>query len=216
MIQLSVSAACVYVRRILDELTSVEDIGMLASPDAVDLHRIVEGSVVEAVYRTHSAAPSLLIDGVKAEDDDYTAELDNDGVITITLNKDVCRIASVQTDDSNIVVSDLIPEDSAEGRKQLNTHVRGVPDDPRLVLCKVWADNHKPVLRYYSTDAKTLPEITMTYVPYPVIEETIVLICPRLEYAVLNEIAAMVLDSLDLHDKAEIYRTKAKENMEGK
>lgn len=213
MIQLSISAAFSYVRKALDELTSVEDIGMLASPDAIDLHRLVEGAIVEAVIRTHNAAPSLFIDGeLGKEGEDYEATLEN-GVVTIEMLKDTLRLASLKAEDSDIVITELIAEDSPEGRMQLNKYVRGVPDDPRLVLCKQWKGEYRPVFRYYSTREEACPGLNLEYVPYPVIDETIVMICPRLEYAVLNEIVAMVLDSLNEHEKAAIYRSKS---IEGK
>ena len=215
MFQLSISAACAYVRRVLDELTSVEEIGMLVSPDAVDIHRLVEGAIVEAAVKIHSLAPSLMLDGVRGvAQEDYDVSVNNK-IITLRMLKDTVRIVSVQASDSAFVVSDLIPEDSAEGRKQLNMYVRGVPDDPRVVLAKEWNGDHRPVLRYYTTEASQ-PEVALYYVPYPRIEETIVEICPRLEYAVLNELAAMVLDSLNEHDKASLYREKAVKYMEVK
>lgn len=213
MIQLSISAACAYVRKVMDELISVEEIGMLVSPDAVDLHKLVEGSIVEAAVKVHNLAPSVMIDGILGTaGTDYETSL-TEKVLTITMKKDAIRIASVKASDSSIIVSDLVPEDSAEGRKQLDKYVRGVPDDPRLVLAKVWAGDNLPVLKYYTTE-KT--DVELYYVPYPEIEETIIMICPKLEYAVLNEIAAMVLDILGEHDKAAIYREKANKYMEGK
>lgn len=188
---------------------------MLVSPDAVDLHKLVENSIIEAAVKIHNLAPSVMIDGIKGvAGTDYELEL-NDSVITIKMKKDVIRIASVQASDSEVVVSDLIPEDSAEGRKQLNEYVRGVPDDPRLVLAKMWEGDYRPKLKYYATQAKE-PQVELHYVPYPEVEETIILICPKLEYAVLNEIAAMVLDILNEHEKADIYRQKALAFMEGK
>lgn len=213
MIQLSISAACAYVRKVMDELISVEEIGMLVSPDAVDLHKLVEGSIVEAAVKVHNLAPSVMIDGILGTaGTDYETSL-TEKVLTITMKKDTIRIASVKASDSSIIVSDLVPEDSAEGRKQLDKYVRGVPDDPRLVLAKVWAGDNLPVLKYYTTEET---EVELYYVPYPEIEETIIMICPKLEYAVLNEIAAMVLDILGEHEKAAIYREKANKYMEGK
>lgn len=216
MVQLSISAACSYVRKMLDELVSVEEIGMIASPDGIDLHRLVEGAIVEAVIRTHTKAPSFFIDGVKGEDGvDFETLVTDDNVMVITMKTDVVRIASVKASDSNIVVCDLIPEDSAEGRKQLNNFVRGVPDDPRVVLQKAWNADYRPILKYYTcSDSKDVKSVDLYYVPYPSIDETIVMVCPKLEYAVLNEVLAMVLDSLNEHEKAELYRNKVKENME--
>jgi hypothetical protein len=217
MFQLSISATCAYVRRVLDELTSVEEIGMLVSPDAVDIHKLVEGTIVESAVKIHNLAPAIMLDGVKGtEGDDYTLDLANN-VITITMKKDTIRVSSIKAMDSDIVVCDFIPEDSAEGRKQLNKYVRGIPDDPRVVLAKEWNGNYQPILRYYTyLSEKLTPMIELYYVPYPEINETIVEICPKLEYAVLNEVVASVLDSLNEHDKAALYRDKAMKYLEGK
>lgn len=215
MFQLSISAACTYVRKVLDELISVEEIGLLVSPDAVDIHKLVEGAIVEAVIKVHNSAPAIMIDGIKGvKGTDYKLSV-ADKIITINMLTDVIRVASVQAKDSSVVISDFIPEDSAEGRKQLNKHVRGVPDDPRVILSKVWEKDYCPTLKYYTTEAEDA-DIDLYYVPYPVIEETIVQICPKLEYAVLNEIAAMVLDSLNQHEKAELYRARSTQYAEGK
>lgn len=216
MFQLSIHAACSYVRKVLDELISVEDLGMLVSPDAINLHKLVEGCIVEAAVKVHEKAPALLLDGIKGvTGTDFTASLD-DGVVTITMKREAVRLASFRMGDSNIVVTDLIPEDSAEGRKQLNKYIRGVADDPRLVIQKVAAGNHMPVFKYYSTEGKGLPEIHLEYVPYPVINETIVEICPALEYAVLNEIAAMVMETIAEGDKATICRARVEEYLKTK
>lgn len=191
---------------------------MLVSPDAVDIHKLVEGAIVESAVKVHNLAPAIMLDGVKGEQDkDYEAKFDDkdENVIVIKMKRDTIRVTSVKADDSNIVVCDFLPEDSAEARKQLNQYVRGIPDDPRVVLAKVWNDNYQPVLRYYTSKSNTA-QVDLYYVPYPEINETIVEICPKLEYAVLNEIAASVLDSLDEHEKAKLYREKAMAYMEGR
>ena len=210
MFQLSISAACAYVRKALDELISVEEIGMLVSPDAVDIHKLVEGCIVEAAVRVHTDAPSYLLDGIAGTlDEDYSASL-QDKVLTITMKKDCVRIASIKAGDSDYVVCDLIPEDSAEGRKQLNKYTCGTYDDPRVVLMKKWTGEYQPILKYYSLKKDAVnPGITLEYIPYPVIDETIILISPRLEYNVLNEIVALVLDSINESQKAQLYRAKA-------
>lgn len=230
MFQLSISAACLYVRRALDELTSVEEIGMLVYPDGMDLHKLVEGAIVEAAVKVHNLAPAIMIEGVKGEAStnvrarDYTASIDEDGVMTIRMEKEAIRIASLKASDSEVVICELIPEDSAEGRKQLNKYVRGVPDDPRAVLQKEPNGDHKPIVKYYAfgqeqkdAEGNAIPRtIELYYVPYPKIEETIVEISPALEYAVLNEVTAMVMDSLGEREKASLYREKSINYMQGK
>lgn len=215
MFQLGISAACAYVRKSLDELTSVEDIGMLASPDAIDLHKIVEASIIEAAVKVHERASGLLMEGVfGTKGTVFGVEKNSDGSLTITATKEAVRVLSVKASDSGILVTDFIPEDSAEARKQQNEHVRGTYDDPRVILMKKWAGDNRPVFRYYSPKSDTIPDIEYEYVPYPVIEESIIEICPRLEFAVLNELTAMVLESINEFDKAALFRGKAKEYME--
>ena len=216
MFQLSINSATSFVRTALDELATIEEIGMLVDADAVNLQRLVSNSIVEAVVKTHQGAISLLIDGKTGVlGEDYTAELGENGVITITMLKDTLRVASLQAGDSSVVVSDLVPEDSAEGRKQFNKYVRGVSDDPRAVLQKRWSEPYKPVMKYYSTEEPTCPEIHLEYVPYPVLDESVISISHQLEYAVLNELTAMILDSVKEHEKAGIYRAKSQAIMKG-
>ena len=217
MYQLSIISATAFVRTALDELTTVEETGMLVDADAVNLQRLVVNSIVEAVVKTHQGALSVLIDGnIGVQGEDYTAELDDNGVITITMLQDTLRVASVQAADSPVVLTDIVPEDSAEGRKQLNRYVRGVSDDPRVVLQKRWSGPYRPIMKYYSTEEATCPAISLEYVPYPVLEEAVISISPQLEYAVLNELVAMVLDSVNQHEKAALYRAKSQAIMEGK
>lgn len=214
MFQLGISAACAYVRKSLDELTSVEDIGMLASPDAIDLHKIVEASIIEAAVKVHERASGLLMEGVSGTNGTaFGVEKNSDGSLTITAMKEAVRVLSVKASDSGILVTDFIPEDSAEARKQQNEHVRGTYDDPRVILMKKWAGDNRPVFRYYSPKSDTIPDIEYEYVPYPVIEESIIEICPRLEFAVLNELTAMVLESINEFDKAALFRGRAEEYM---
>lgn len=216
MYSLTVKGAFAYVRRAIDELTSAEEIGHLVEPDAIDLHRLVEGAMVEAVVKAYSLAPGLTLEGeIAVKEQDYELEL-KDGVVTISMLTPTARVVSVQCKDSEVLLSDLIPENSAEGRKQLNKYIRGTYDDPRLVLLKKWNGDNMPRMRYYTT---TLEEddldFDIEFLPYPVLEEGVVKIASRLEYAVLNLIVASILDSFKELDAAERFRVKAKEYMEG-
>lgn len=215
MYQLSVGAAYAYTRKCMDEMYSIESEGMVGVSDDLNLRKQVEDSIVEAVVKVHRNAPSVLLEGVGSSynvghDLDFDTE---NGVITITMLKDTLRIISVKAKDSDIVVCDFVAEDSAEGRKQLNKYVRGIPDDPRVVMMQKGAGDYRPVLKYYTSDESGFDAIDLTYIPYPTIEETMVDISPKLEYAVLNEIVAMILDNMSLHDKAAIYRNKSVEYM---
>lgn len=220
MYQLSVGAAYAYTRKCMDEMYSIESDGMVGISDDLNLRKQVEDSIVEAVVRTHKNAPSFLLEGKegasKSEDlpmGDYALDINQDGVITITMLQDTLRLVSVKAKDSDIVVCNFLPEDSAEGRKQLNKYIRGVPDDPRVVIMQNGDQDYRPILKYYTSKETGFDAISLTYIPYPTIEETMVSISPKLEYAVLNEIVAMILDNMSLHDKAAIYRNKSVEYM---
>lgn len=214
MKQLEVSTAYQFVQNVLDELTNTGEAVDLAS-DTTDIEKLVEGALVEAVITTHMGALAVLVDGVVGEDGaDYDSAME-DGVVTITMQTDALRIVSVQAEDSSEVVVDIHPENSPEARKQLNKYTRGVYDDPAVVMCKRREEDYKPVLKYYSTEMDTCPVMTVEYIPYPVLDGGIIEVCPKLEYAVLNEVAAMVLDSVKESQKATIYRAKAKSMMGG-
>jgi hypothetical protein len=216
MYSLTVKGAFAYVRRAIDELTTAEEIGHLVDPDAIDLHRLVEGAMVEAVVKTYSLAPSHILEGETAvKEKDYELEL-KDKVVTISMLTPTARVVSVQCNDSEVILSDLIPENSAEGRKQLNKYIRGTYDDPRLVLLKNWNGDNMPRMRYYTT-TKELKDLdfTIEFLPYPVLEEGVVKVASRLEYVVLNFIVALVLDSFKEFEAADRFRVKAKEYMEG-
>lgn len=217
MYPLTVKAAYAYVRKAIDELTNIEEIGMLIDLDSVNLYRLVEGSLVEAVVKTHSLAPTLALEGIYAiQDEDFQIGLE-DGVVTITINTPILKVLSVKCSDSDYILSDLIPENSAEGRKQLNQYVRGTYDDPRLVLLKKSNGDHKPILKYYTTTQTDIKDVSLDieYIPYPDLIEGVVMIAPRMEYAVLNQVVAMVLDSYKEVELADRFRVKSKEYMEG-
>lgn len=217
MFPLTVKGALAYVRKAIDELTSVEDIGMLVSPDAVNLHRLVEGCMVEAVLKTYAQAPAESMEGVVAEEEsDYRLIGLKDGVVTISFETPIARMLSLRCVDSEIIVSDLVPENSAEARKQLNKYVRGTFDDPRVVLQKVWNGDNMPILKYYTTTKEGLDEVSfdIEVLPYPALVEGVVQIAARMEFPVLNNIVALVLDSYAQTELADRFRAKAKEYME--
>ena len=215
MYQLTVKAAVAYVRRAIDELMSAEEIGHLVEPDAVDLHRLVEGAMVEAAVKAYSLAPVILLEGeAAAEGKDYNLEL-KDKVVTISMLTPTAKILSVKCADSDIIVSDMAPENSADGRKQLHKYIRGTYDDPRLVLLKQWHGDHMPRMRYYTTElTKDNLSFEIEYLRYPELVDGYVSIAPRMEYVILNLLVASVLHSIREHDNAEIYHKKALEYLE--
>jgi hypothetical protein len=183
-----------------------------------DMNRfyIITNTKKDPDYRfTNMLKGFLLLNGKKAQaGDDYTLSISN-GVATIQMNVPTAKVLSLQCSDSDYIMSDLIPENSAEGRKQLNNYTRGTYDDPRLVLQQVWAGDFLPILKYYSIKDKGSKDVSfdIEYLPYPIMEDGAIEIPQRVEYAVLNTIVAHVLDSYREFEIADRFRAKAKDSL---
>lgn len=210
MLTLGIDKAHTYVLQVLDELKGLE--GMLET-DELDTMKLVKGFIVQAIVKAHKDAPAYLVDGniaTQGEDFDVTV---TDGVANIVMLQESARLASLKASDSPVVVSDYATEDSPIGRMQNNRYVRGTWDDPRLIIKRAWADMRRPEYLYYSVkDDKAT--FTLEYVPYPLEDSEEFEIADKLEYAVLNLLAAMVLNALSYADKANIYMAKYQEYLQ--
>lgn len=215
MLSLSLEKAHTYVLQVLDELKNSDDMPMLVEAEGLDTYKLTEGNIVEAALKAHKDAPSRLIDGiVGTQKVDYSVTFDTDGkVATIVMLQDSARLASLKASDSNFVVTNYADEESTIGRMQHNEYVRGTYDDPRLIIKKVWTNDRRPEYIYYCTQGNKAT-FTVEYVPYFEVMGDSIDICDKMEYAVLTLLAAMVLDALSLHDKANLYRTRYQEYLQ--
>ena len=100
----------------------------------------------EAINMVHLSAPVHLLEGKSGT---VTSPSISDGVLSFSTNN-FLRLVSFRASDSDIVVTDLIPEASPEGRKQLNPYIRGRYDRPRLVRLQA-----QDSFKYYSLKAST-------------------------------------------------------------
>ena len=146
MTTLNASDVLTLVRKNLDELDPNGSImyqdenGSSADyGDNESLDEIILRNLPEAINAVHLAAPSALLEGEDAvlsgetPAPNVTVTLDN-GVLSVNLADSACiRLVAFQAKDSDIVVTDIIPEASAEAHKQLNQYIRGRKDRPRLV-----------------------------------------------------------------------------------
>lgn len=213
MQELSLVNAHQYVLQALDELKSQEpEAAMLGESDNIDTKKLSDGYILEAVLKAHKDAPSYLLDGV-VNPTHFEAEISDDLSAEITMLQESARLVSIKASDSPYVITDYATEESPIGRMQKNKHVRGVYDDPRLIVKKVWAKDHKPEYLYYSVKDKEAT-FTLEYIPYPQEVDGNVKISDKMEYPVLNLLVAMVLDALSLHDKANLYRNKYQEYLQ--
>lgn len=210
MLTLGIDKAHTYVLQVLDELKGLE--GMLET-DELDTMKLVKGFIVQAIVKAHKDAPAYLVDGnIATQGEDFAVTV-TDGVANIVMLQESARLASLKASDSPVVVSDYATEDSPIGRMQNNRYVRGTWDDPRLIIKRAWADMRRPEYLYYSfRDDKAT--FTLEYVPYPLEDSEEFEIADKLEYAVLNLLAAMVLNALSYADKANIYMAKYQEYLQ--
>ena len=166
MTTLNASDVLTLVRKNLDELDPNGSImyqdenGSSADyGDNESLDEIILRNLPEAINAVHLAAPSALLEGEDAvlsgetPAPNVTVTLDN-GVLSVNLaDSAFIRLVAFQAKDSDIVVTDIIPEASAEAHKQLNQYIRGRKDRPRLV--QLQGQHSGPKFKYYTTEITT-------------------------------------------------------------
>lgn len=148
MITLLKDVAISAVRKNLDE-QGLND-SVMYIDDNVDnesLDSIISRTLPEAINDVHAQAPAYLLEGEEIKEQ-LAACYIADRVLSFSFNAKLLRVAAFQTMDSPIVVTDIVPEASTEGRKQLNKYVRGTWDNPRLVMLQ--GTTYIPSFRYYT------------------------------------------------------------------
>ena len=205
--------------------------------DNRSLDEVISKNLPEAVNAVHQTAPVVLLEGK-----DYTFsasdapagesisygddERDEDYcVLHFSLANDAAflRLVAFQAADSPIVVTDIIPQASAEGRKQLNRHIRGRYDRPRLVQGQ--GRHTAPSFDYYSLlpstiEAKTpiqcvgrLSFIKEQFYSAPTMVDNVLTypnydISRRLRQNIIEYLTAMVLETYG-DERAQAWYTKA-------
>lgn len=162
---LSANTAVMLVRRNLDELDPNGSVMYTdESTDNASLDNTIKRLLPDAINAVHLAAPVAVLEGESVEASEISDTSCEDGVLTFGLNiGHLLRLVAFQAIDSDIVVTEVIPEASPEGRKQLNKYIRGRYDRPRLVRMQgvtthVLGD-YTPVFRYFSLQEGALPKI---------------------------------------------------------
>ena len=241
MTTITVSSAVELVRKNLEELDpngSVmyhdENGSDAAFGDNRSLDKLVAYNLPEAINAVHMAAPVQLLEGVDLEESDLMqgstmvisvdACPDDTGhaVLSFTLNgtTDYLRLVAFRAYDSAIVITDPLAEASPEGRKQLNRHIRGRKDRPRLV--QLQGRHTGPSFKYYTLDAvtgSTAPDPFDTialmryvkeqkYVASSGSTETTYNISRRLRQNIIDHLTATVLETFG-DQRAQVFAQKA-------
>lgn len=229
MIKLTSTEALALVRKNLDELDPngsimYDDENGSAFPygDNMSLSDIIKRSLPEAINAIQAIAPVQLLEGKPFEPSDLnSASIQDDGVLILYLKvaTNFLRLVAFEAADSNVVVSDVLSEASPEGRKQLNPHIRGRYDRPRLVLEQ--GRHTGPVLKYYSLNPeganfaayKATPTSAITRLTF--VQEQFhpgptagFDISRRLRQNILDYLTAMVLDIYG-NQRAQVFYQKA-------
>lgn len=149
---ISVSEAISAVRKNLDEIDPNDSVMYSdEGTDNLSVSDIISRNLPEAINAVCMAAPVTLLEGTELSFEGSTSvEVSSEGVVYFDLPQTsrFMRLVAFQASDSPIVVTDVIPEASPEGRKQKNRHIRGTYDRPRLV--QVQGVHSGPAFRYYS------------------------------------------------------------------
>lgn len=127
------------------------------------------------------------------------------------------RLVAFKAKDSDYVVSETIPEASAEGRMQLDPYLQGTYDSPKMVLRQGLNEDTELEMRYYSLKEELKTGETskdkvdyLLAVPRQIGETSSVSISENAIYVFYNLVTAKVLTILGEMEKAQIYYGKAK------
>lgn len=217
MYLLTKDEAILLVRKNLDE-QRVNDSDMLDVDDldSNEFEDILEKNLPEAINAVHEAAPVNILDGEKLAADEITGASIKGDVLSFGTKKEMLRLIAFKASDSPIVVCDLVPEYSAEGRMQLNPYSRGTSDRPRLVLLQGKVEDYLSSFRYYSLDrsfASAAQAIErFEYIPvyrYKANESGAYRVAENVFQNIIDQLTGMMLVTYNNADKATYFFTKA-------
>lgn len=214
MYSLTVQEAIEAVRKNLDEIGLNESVMYdTESTDNESLDQTIARSLPEAINRIHLAAPVTLLEGENYLSGFYDIDI-LDGVLTFSFAAPYLRLVAFQAEDSAIVVTEAIPESSAEGRKQLNKYVRGRYDRPRLV--KEQDANGRHTFFYYSlkdnfqSPRDAIKRFSFVKEQFYDGNATSYPVSPALRQNAIDTLTAMVLAIYGENEKANYFSDKAK------
>ena len=216
---LYISEAIEFVRTRLDELAASSSDMVVDTVDDRNLNNTVEKLLPEAVEEVHLAAPASLLEGFKFTEGAsvFRVSLSN-GVIDVDFRNprqdadgfDVLRLAYFKCADG-ITTSAVYPEDSPEGRIQLNKYIQGQPDEP-VVVRQADSTDYRPHLKYYTTKLNSA-DFEVSVFPVPVKKTDSAgdyfFISAQLKTPTLNRLTAKVLIAYGEVQKAQVYAGQA-------
>ncbi len=216
MYDLLIDDAIQLVRRNVDE-QSFNDSEMEAvdDNDSTAFEELCKKLLPEAINEIHSLAPIHLLNGIVAQESELSSARITDDVLTFQIDAKVLRLVAFNASDSPVTLSDVVNEQSVEGRMQHNKYTRGTFDNPTLVLSQVSPSDggDKSVFTYYSL-RKSYPEPQtaikhMEYIPFysylPDSTDTSYKVAKRVIVNIINQLTAKVLAVYNQKDKANYF-----------
>lgn len=192
---LSLSDATALVRKNLDEVDPNGSV-MYTDDDSDNssLDDIIAKNLPEAINAVNLTAPATLVEG-KVLESEFKERSVKDGVLSFSLpeNTKFLRFVAFKASDSDFIVTDILGEGTAEGRKQLNKWLRGQYDCPRLVLLN---KGKQVSFKYYSTASENASIDYFEYVEELVYDKTATgyEIASRLRQNIIDCLTAMVME----------------------
>ena len=149
MYQLSLSEAQLLVRRNFDEQMENDSNMLGVDSDSEQFDSLLAKMLPDAINAVHANAPIQLLEG-KFLDVQTLGNIKVVGdVLYFGIRGSFLRMVAFKADMSP-VISDVVPEYSAEGRMQLNPYTKGTYDRPKLVLVQGREQSNETSFRYYS------------------------------------------------------------------
>jgi len=218
MKQLSVADAIQAVRKNLDEIGLNESIMYTEeSTDNDSLDGIIARTLPEAINLINKTAPVTLLEGTDLTGGPFDEADIQDGSLVFSFTADFLRLVAFQAADSPIVITDVLDEASAEGRKQLNRYIRGTFDRPRLVAEQGQKGMYR--FRYYSlrdsapyanNPVKAIKRFSFVRELFYADDTESYPVPEALRQNILDELTALVLAIYGENDKANYFAEKAK------
>lgn len=216
---ITVNEAVSIVRKNLDEVGLNDSVMYSENTDNKSLDMVIAMTLPEAINEVHLSSPIEVLEGTDKRGGPFKSIYIADNVLHFSIANDFLRLVAFQAADSGIVLTDIIPEASPQGRKQLNQYIRGTYDRPFLV--GIQGQRREREFAYYTLTSSAYDKSPANAIKrFSYIERlfysqlaTSYPISSGLKHAVYNHLTGMVLAIYGENQRAEYFFSKANRNI---
>ena len=159
----------------MDEITPTSAINIAVDgSDNNPLYALIDGLVDSGVLELFSVAPFWRLHQTKFEPANISFKEENDRrVVRIKLNDDFLRVAEINVEGFQRPITEVVPEQSAEGKRQHNRWLRGKVAKPvGVVSFGLWDNETCREIDCFSLPPKVNPsdpdpDVIATYIAKP-------------------------------------------------